>query len=96
MKTVILLTPTPIAGAVRYPSEGPQTVADEEADRLVEAGMVKIVEDEDGAEQVDALDPMKVAELKELAAQEDVDLGNATTKAEIIAAIRADRAGKES
>lgn len=36
----------------------------------------------------DGLDDMTVAQLKELADQEDYDLGNAKTKAEIVEAIR--------
>ena len=44
------------------------------------------------AEGGDGLDALKVQELKDLAADEGVDLGSATTKAPIIAAIRAHRA----
>lgn len=99
MKTIILLVPALVAGAIRYPSEGPIPVRNgKEADNLVDLEMAEIFEDDDDLD-LDAgenLEKMKVEELKGLAAEEGVDLGNATKKAEIIAAILEARAGKES
>ena len=43
----------------------------------------------------DGLDAMKVADLKELVESEDIDLGEATKKNDIIAAIREARAEKQ-
>jgi hypothetical protein len=91
MKTLRLLGPAIVAGAVRYPTEGPIPVQDVEADRLVENGLAEAIEDDDDGFD-DDLDGKAVADLKTVAADEKVDLGSATTKAKIIAAIRAHRA----
>lgn len=82
MKTIHLLVPRVLGGAVRYPVEGPLTVSDQEADAAIadKAAEAAFVEDGD-------LKSMKVDELKQLAASEEIDLGEATKKAEIIAAI---------
>jgi hypothetical protein len=86
MKTIVLLGATVIAGAVRYPSEGPIPVRDDaEADRLVEMKLAKHADD-------DGLDDIKVEDLKKLATEEKVDLGEAKNKPDIIKAIRAHRA----
>ena len=64
------------------------------ADDMSTAGRGEIVENEEDDEDEgvhDELDGLKVADLKDLAAKEDVDLGTATTKPAIIAAIRAHR-----
>ena len=45
------------------------------------------------APAIDPLDKMKVDELKDYAAEKDIDLGEATKKAEILAVIRAAEAG---
>lgn len=87
MKTIVLLGAAIIAGAVRYPIEGPQVVQDAEADRLVENKLAKFEGDED-----DDLDDLKVEDLKKLAETETVDLGTAKSKGDIIKAIRAHRA----
>lgn len=87
MKILRLLGPAIVAGAVRYPTEGPIPVQDVEADRLVENGLAEAVEDDD-----DDLDGLKLADLKKVATEEKVDLGQASTKAVIITAIRAHRA----
>ncbi|MGA1800197.1 hypothetical protein VH567_15610 [Sphingomonas sp. 4RDLI-65] len=90
MKTIVLLGATVIAGAVRYPSEGPIPVRDDaEADRLVE---MKLAEHADEATDGDGLDDIKVEDLKKLATEEKVDLGDAKNKPDIIKAIRAHRA----
>lgn len=93
MKEVTLSAARIISGAVRYPVEGPIPVSDEEYDRLVEAGAIEPADeleaedpDEDGLEQ------LTNDELKALAAEEQIDLGSATKKADIIAAIRVGRA----
>lgn len=48
--TIALLTSVVVAGAVRYPSEGPLRVADDEAERLIDNGQAELVEDEAEAE----------------------------------------------
>lgn len=89
MKTIALLGACVIAGAVRYPSEGHQTVDDDEARRLIEAGLA---EEADAEEVDDGLDEHTVAELRKPADEDGVDLGHAKAKPDIIAAIRAHRA----
>ncbi len=86
MKEVKLKNFAVIRGAVRYASEGPITVTDEEADRLEDAD--QLAEEDDG----DDLAGLKLAELKKVAEDEGVDLGEATTKAAIADAIRTHRA----
>lgn len=93
-----------IRGVPRDPSEGPQLVSDEEAahfvaERLVDKDKVRDADDQDeaepmptGASSPDDLDSQKVEDLKALASAEGVDLGTATVKADIVAAIRAHRA----
>lgn len=97
MKEVTLSAARIINGAVRYPVEGPIPVSDEEYDRLVEAGAIEEPEDEDEdedaeADDEDGLESLKLDELKTLAAEEQIDLGDATKKADIIEAIRVGRA----
>lgn len=95
MKIVNLIGPAVIAGAVRYPIEGPLTVSDAEAEQLLASnrldGEPKDLPEDDEAAEDDGLDALKVEGLKSLATDEGVDLGSATTKAAIIAAIRAAR-----
>jgi hypothetical protein len=86
MKLILLLAQAVIAGASRYPVEGPISVADEDyADRLIAEGKAEPAEFEAEAED---LDGMKVAELKQLAAAEEIDLGDATKKDDILTKIR--------
>ncbi len=93
MKTLVLLGAAVIAGAVRYPTEGPIPVRDDdEADRLIELDLaVEQVEEDDDVDVMDGLADQKVDDLKKIAEHEGVDLGTATKKAEIVAAIRAHR-----
>ncbi|WP_294312754.1 hypothetical protein [uncultured Sphingomonas sp.] len=94
MKIVNLIGPAVIAGAVRYPIEGALTVSDAEAVQLKESGRLDgDPEDlpEEGEEEDDGLDALKAEELKSLATDEGIDLGGATTKAAMVAAIRAGR-----
>ncbi|MBW6523443.1 hypothetical protein KZ810_08020 [Sphingomonas sp. RHCKR47] len=95
MKIVDLIGPAVIAGAVRYPVEGPLTVTDKEAEQLQESRRLDgEPEDmpEEGELEDDGLDALKVEELKSLAGDEGVDFTGVTTKAAMIAAIRAARA----
>lgn len=95
MKIVNLIGPAVIAGAVRYPVEGPLTVTDKEAEQLHDSGRLDgEPEDmsEEGGLEDDGLDALKVEELKSLAGDEGVDLAGSTTKAAMIAAIRSARA----
>lgn len=89
MQEVKLNTPRVINGAVRYPVEGLIPVSDAEYDRLVKAKALDL-EDDDEADE-DGLDVMTIADLKALAESEEVDIGTATRKADIVAAIRANR-----
>lgn len=94
MKLIQIISTAVVAGAVRYASEGPIPVRDDnEAKRLVEElELAEFVdEDEGGDVEGDDLDALQVADLKKLAADESVDLGTATKKADIIAAIHAHR-----
>jgi len=91
MQEVQLTGPRVIDGAIRYPAEGPIPVTDAEYDRLLEAGVIETDDDHDGADD-DGLEAMNLPDLKSTATAEGVDLGNATKKADIVAAIRAHRA----
>lgn len=96
MKIVNLIGPAVIAGAVRYPIEGPLTVTDTEAKQLKDSGRLDgepedLPEDAEVHED-DGLDTLKAEELKTLAAEEGIDLGGATTKAAMVTAIREVRA----
>lgn len=94
MRLIQIISTAVVAGAVRYASEGPIPVRDDnEARRLVEELELAEFADEDegGDGEGDDLDAMQVADLKKLAADEGVDLGTATKKADIIAAIHAHR-----
>ena len=101
MKIVSLCGPALIAGAVRYPVEGPLTVTDKQAEQLKDSGRLD-GEPEDlpsldiDADEGDALGGKSIAELKAIASEEQIDLGTATKKAEIIAAIRKAREDKEA
>lgn len=90
MKTIAILGTANVAGAVRYAIEGSIPVRDDaEAKRLVDLGLAEYVDEEDADD--DGLDDHKVDDLKKIAADEKVDLGDATKKADIVAAIRARR-----
>lgn len=91
MKTIILLASAVVAGAVRYPIEGPLTVRDEEADNLIENGSAELAEGLEDEDDGDGLDKIRVDDLKAIAKSEEIDLGDATRKADIIAAIRLHR-----
>ncbi|HEX8382444.1 MAG TPA: hypothetical protein VF592_03615 [Sphingomonas sp.] len=85
MQTIKLKGPAVINGAVRYPAEGAIPVSDGEAKKQRDAENV-----DDG--ESDDLDGKSVADLKKIAEQDGIDLGEATKKTDIIAAIRAHRA----
>lgn len=96
MRLISIFTVAIVAGAARYAIEGPIPVRDDnEAKRLVEdlklAEYADEDEDSEGGEG-ETLEDMSVPDLKKLAADEGVDLGTATKKADIIAAINAHRA----
>lgn len=89
MKTIAILGTANVAGAVRYAIEGPIPVRDDdEAKRLVDLGLAEYVDEGDFD---DGLDDQKVEDLKKIVEDEGVDLGSATKKADIVAAIRAHR-----
>ena len=98
MKKIMIFGPTIVAGAVRHAYENPLTVSNNEASRLVLAGVLAgDPEDAEGDHEDDAdptgdgLDAMLVDDLKALAALETVDLTGISRKDDIIAAIRAHR-----
>ncbi|WP_428968271.1 hypothetical protein ACQR50_10465 [Sphingomonas sp. Xoc002] len=95
MRLIQIVAVAVVAGAVRHAIEGPIPVRDdEEAARLVELGLAEFADEvADGDEGDDEdLVAMQVPYLKKLAEDEGVDLGSATKKADIIAAINAHRA----
>ena len=67
-------------------------ITEERATDMKKAGRGEISEIEEDGDVVDELDGLKVAELKEVAVKEEIDLGSATTKPTIIAVIRTHRA----
>lgn len=102
MKIITLAVAAPVNGPLRQPSEGALTVSDQEAQRLHDAGVLanepEDVPMEDGGDadhEVDGLDDETMPELGRIVTKEGVALNGATKKADIIAAIRAHRAGKE-
>ena len=84
MKLATLNKPAVVYGVIRYPVEGDFPVDNKEYARLKDGGF--LVEEPD-----DGLDGMKLDDLKALALEEQIDLGEATKKAEIVAVIRAHR-----
>lgn len=93
---VALAVPAIIAGAVRYPVEGPFTVSYDEAKRLSKAkvldGDPEEIEPEDGGEAAgDGLDKLKVADLDKIIADEGVEIDASANKAAKVAAIRTKR-----
>lgn len=96
MKIVNLIGPAVIAGAVRYPVEGPLTVSDPEAEQLQESGRLdgdpEDLPQEGDESEDDGLSALKAEELKSLAQDEGINLGGANTKPAMVAAIRAARA----
>lgn len=82
------------AGATLEIGADKHQITEERANDMAKAGRGEIVEPEDTDDNAgDELDGLKVPELKDLATTEGVDLGTASTKPTIIAAIRAHRAG---
>ena len=90
MPEIKLNGPAIVNGAVRYPAEGAIPVTEGEAKRLLDGDFLDLGDDDDAED--DGLDDEKVEDLKSIAEREQVDLGTATKKAGIIAAIRAHRA----
>jgi hypothetical protein len=90
MKELRLTAPRVIDGVVRYPTEGLIPVEDDQvAQQLIDD---KAAEDPDATVH-DDLDGMKVAQLRETAEREGVQLEGDANKATIIQAIRAKRVG---
>lgn len=96
MRLIQIVGVAVVAGAVRHAIEGPIPVRDdEEAERLVKLELATFADEADNDEdrdEEDDLASMQVPDLKALAAKESVDLGGATKKDDIIAAIQAHRA----
>jgi hypothetical protein len=93
-KAITLLSTCIIAGLPRSPIEGIQTVEEDEANRLIDAGMAEDADvdvDVDGGEEGDGLDDMKVPALRELAKTENVTIEGDANKASIIESIRRHR-----
>ncbi|UAK24188.1 hypothetical protein [Sphingomonas nostoxanthinifaciens] len=83
MKSIQLLDDVVIAGVRRTPDDDPFMLDTDAANALITAKL---------AEESDDLDKMKLDELTALAAAETVNLGEASRKVDIAAAIRAHRA----
>lgn len=97
MKIVSLATPAILEGALRYPVENPFTVSDTEATRLKDAGVLDgDPEDlpEEGEDETDGLDGLKVVDLDKIIADEKVEVAPNANKTDKVAAIRAARAGE--
>lgn len=94
MKAIRLLKTTMIAGLPRSPAEGIQTVAPDEAKRLIALGMAMDADFEiDLAdEHDDGLEAKNVKTLRKLAKDEGADVEGDANKDAVIAAIRAKRA----
>ncbi|AYJ85316.1 hypothetical protein D3Y57_04675 (plasmid) [Sphingomonas paeninsulae] len=93
---VALAFPAIVASVLRQPIEGPLTVTEDEALRLYENNLLvgepeAVPEPDREEEDGDGLEDLTVAVLTELAGTEGAPLGEATRKADIIAAIRTHR-----
>ena len=87
---ITLLATCMIAGLPRSPVEGAQEVDEDEAKRLIDAGMAEMADmgaEPDDAD-VDGLDEMKVPDLKRVAEAEQIGFSSSISKADLIAAIR--------
>ena len=92
MKLIHLKVPRVIGGELRQPAEGAIPVQDDVADQLIEDEAAEQVDaEQEGSFEGDGLDGKTVAELREIAEAENVDLVGREKKAELIAAIREGR-----
>lgn len=92
MVFITLLQTCMIAGLPRSPVEGAQEVPEDEAKRLVDAGMAEIAEIADtDAEDDDDLDKKSIKDLKALLKSEGGEAAGNATKDDLIAAINAGR-----
>jgi hypothetical protein len=89
MKDVRLSRPAFINDLLRYPTENPIAVSDDDAERLRASGCLEEDGDEDG------LDELKAADLDKIIADEGVSVSATANKADKVAAIRAHRAPAE-
>lgn len=78
MKKIVLIGAAPVAGIMRYPSEGSIEVSPDEADDLIKVGLAK----------ADDINALKVDELRDVAAAEGVSIGPAALKDDLATAIR--------
>lgn len=78
MKKIVLIGAAPVAGKMRYPSEGVIEASPEEAESLIKVGLAK----------ADDIDTLKVEDLREVAAAEGVNIGPAAVKNDLTTAIR--------
>ena len=67
----------------------PEGVAEADLERLVSKGMIEALPDEPEADKPKHVDDMTVAELKEYAEANGIDLGEASKKNDILAAVKA-------
>lgn len=78
---------------VRYPAHTPFQVADEDVDSLVDSGAIVLVAPQTKAAEVESdninLDKMTVNELKDYAAEKEINISRIERKADILAAIKA-------
>jgi hypothetical protein len=86
---ITLLATCMIAGLPRSPVEGAQEVDEDEAKRLVDAGMaeladIEVADEDDG----DGLDKRTVTQLKVIATNEKVEIASGANKDAMLEAIR--------
>lgn len=98
---VRLLSTAIIAGVPRSPVEGIQSVSDDEAKRLVDAGQAEYADgdvdqsDSDFDANSDGLDKKNKAALAKIAKDESITLETDANKATMIAAIRKGRSDRD-
>ena len=88
MPEIVLKGPAIIRGAVRYPVEGPILVSEAVAENLLDQGVL----DEEASFDDEDIASLSVPALKQIAADEGVDLAGLSKKDDIVAAVRAHRA----
>lgn len=95
VKLITLLAGAFVAGQMRYPAEGPITVSDDDAERLIADDQAELVVVVDVEESI-GLGELKLEDLKSLAASSFIDLEGAKSKADIVAAIELHRENAEA
>ena len=74
---------------VFYPAHTPFEVDDKDVDALVQKGAIVTVAPEEVKAPQKAVDEMKIGELREYAADNNIDISGLEKKADILAAVKA-------